>query len=57
MAKNLIMANKNNVITYCAKTMTENNVSSLIIVNEDDGKNENYSLAGIVTTTDFANFF
>ena len=26
-------------------------------VNEDDGKNENYSLAGIVTTTDFANFF
>jgi CBS domain-containing protein len=57
MTKNLIMANKNSIVTYCAKTMTENNVSSLIIVNEDDGKNDNYSLAGIVTTTDFANFF
>jgi CBS domain-containing protein len=57
MTKNLIMANKNSVITYCAKTMTENNVSSLIIVNEDDGKNDNYSLAGIVTTTDFTDFF
>jgi CBS domain-containing protein len=57
MNKNLIMANKNSIITYCAKTVTENNVSSLIIVNEDDGKNDDYSLAGIVTTTDFANFF
>ena len=57
MTKNLVMANKNSIITYCAKTMTENNVSSLIIVNEDDGKNDNYSLAGIVTTTDFTDFF
>ena len=57
MTKNLIMANKNSIITNCAKTMTENNVSSLIIVNEDDGKNNDYNLAGIVTTTDFANFF
>ena len=57
MTKNLIIANKNNTITYCAKTMTENNVNSLIIVNEDDGKNDNYSLAGIVTTTDFTDFF
>jgi CBS domain-containing protein len=57
MIKNLIMANKNSIITYCAKTMTENNVSSLVIVNEDDDKNDNYSLAGIVTTTDFADFF
>jgi CBS domain-containing protein len=57
MTKDLIMANKNSIITYCAKTMAENNVSSLIIVNEDDSKNDNYSLAGIVTTTDFTNFF
>jgi CBS domain-containing protein len=57
MTKNLIMVNKNSIITYCAKTMTENNVSSLVIVNEDDDKNDNYSLAGIVTTTDFADFF
>ena len=57
MTKNLIMANKNSIVIYCAKTMTENNVSSLIIVNEDDGKNDNYSLAGIVTTTDFADCF
>ena len=56
MIKNLTMANKNSAITDCAKTMTENNVSSLIIVNEDD-KNDNNSLAGIVTTTDFADFF
>jgi CBS domain-containing protein len=55
MIKNLIMANKNSAIADCAKTMTENNVSSLIIVNEDD--DDNNSLAGIVTTTDFANFF
>ena len=57
MTKDLIMANKNSIITYCTKTMTENNVSSLIIVNEDDSENDNYSLAGIVTTTDFTNFF
>ena len=55
MIKNLIIANKNSAITDCAKTVTENNVSSLIIVNEDD--DDNNSLAGIVTTTDFANFF
>ena len=54
MIKNLIIANKDSVITDCAKTLTENNVSSLIIVNEDG---DNNSLAGIVTTTDFANFF
>jgi CBS domain-containing protein len=54
MIKNLIIANKNSAITDCAKTVTENNVSSLIIVNEHDHNN---SLAGIVTTTDFANFF
>ena len=55
MIKNLIIANKNSVITDCAKTLTENNVSSLIIVNEDD--DDNNSLAGIVTTTDFTDFF
>jgi CBS domain-containing protein len=58
MNKNLIMANKNSIITDCAKTVTENNVSSLIIVNEDDdGNNNDNSLAGIITTTDFADFF
>jgi CBS domain-containing protein len=55
MIRNLIIANKNSAIADCAKTMTENNVSSLIIVNEDD--DDNNSLAGIITTTDFANFF
>jgi CBS domain-containing protein len=55
MTKDLIIANKNSAITECAKTVAENNVSSLIIVNEDDDYNN--SLAGIVTTTDFANFF
>jgi CBS domain-containing protein len=55
MIRNLIIANKNSAIPDCAKTVTENNVSSLIIVNEDD--DDNNSLAGIVTTTDFANFF
>lgn len=55
MTKSLITANKNSVITDCAKTMTENNVSSLVIVN-DDGDHDD-CLAGIVTTTDFANFF
>jgi CBS domain-containing protein len=55
MTKDLIMANKNSIITDCAKTMTENNVSSLVIINEEDVNNN--SVAGIVTTTDFANFF
>ena len=55
MTKDLIMANKNSVITGCAKTVTENNVSSLVIVNEDDV--DDRSLAGIITSTDFANFF
>ena len=54
MIRNLSIANKNSGIADCAKTVTENNVSSLIIVNEHD---DNNSLAGIVTTTDFANFF
>lgn len=56
MIRNLIIANKNSAIADCAKTMTENNVSSLIIVNEHDD-DDNNSLAGIITTTDFANFF
>jgi CBS domain-containing protein len=55
MTKDLIMANKNSVITGCAKTVSENNVSSLVIVNEDDV--DDSSLAGIITSTDFANFF
>ena len=55
MIENLIIADKNSAIADCAKTLTENNVSSLIIVNEDD--DDNNSLAGIVTTTDLANFF
>jgi CBS domain-containing protein len=55
MTKNLIIANKNSAITDCAKTVTENNVTFLIIVNGDD--DDNNSLAGIVTTADFANFF
>ena len=57
MSKNLIMVNKNRDISDCARTATENNVSSLVVVNEDDAKNDNKSLAGIITTTDFANFF
>ena len=52
MTRNLITAYKNSTITECAKTLTTNNISSLIIV-EDDNNN----LAGIITATDFANFF
>jgi CBS domain-containing protein len=52
MTRNLITANKNSTITECAKTLTKNNISSLIIV-EDDNNN----VAGIITTTDFTNFF
>jgi CBS domain-containing protein len=52
MTRNLITANKNNTITECAKTLTKNNISSLVIV-EDDNNN----LAGFITATDFVNFF
>jgi CBS domain-containing protein len=53
MTRNLITANKNNTITECAKRLTKNNISSLIIVEDDDNNN----LAGIITATDFVNFF
>lgn len=53
MTRNLIRANKNNTITECAKTLTKNNISSLIIVEDDNNNN----LAGIITATDFVNFF
>ena len=51
MTSNLITANKNNTIIECAKTLTTNNISSLIIVEDDN------NLTGIMTSTDFANFF
>jgi CBS domain-containing protein len=35
--------------------LTTNNVSSLIIIEDDD--NNNYNLSGIITSTDFPNFF
>ena len=53
MTRNLITANKNNTITECAKTLTKNNIDSLIIVEDDNNNN----LAGIITATDFVNFF
>jgi CBS domain-containing protein len=53
MTRSLITANKNNTITECAKTLTKNNISSLIIVEDDNNNN----LAGIITATDFVNFF
>ena len=34
MNRNLITANKNSTITECAKTLTKNNISSLIIVED-----------------------
>jgi CBS domain-containing protein len=51
----LVIADKNSTIIECAKTLTSNNVSSLIIIEHDD--DNNYNLAGIITSTDFANFF
>ena len=51
----LVNADKNSTIIECAKTLTSNNVSSLIIIEHDD--DNNYNLAGIITSTDFANFF
>jgi CBS domain-containing protein len=55
MTTKLVIADKNATIIECAKTMTTNNVSSLIIVEDDD--NKNYNLAGLITSTGFANFF
>jgi len=52
MTRNLITAYKNSTVTECAKTVATNNISSLVI-EEDDNNN----LAGIITATDFANFF
>jgi CBS domain-containing protein len=56
MTTKLVIADKNSTITECAKTMTTNIVNSLIIV-EDDDDNNNNNLVGIITSTDFANFF
>ena len=55
MTTKLVIADKNSTIIECAKTLTSNNVSSLIIIEHDD--DNNYNLAGIITSTDFANFF
>jgi len=58
MTTKLVIADKNGTIIECAKTMTTNNVSSLIIVEDvEDDDNKNYNLAGLITSTDFANFF
>ena len=56
MNKDLITANKGSTITECAKTVTSNNVSSLIIVEEGQEDNNSKVLAGIITSTDFTNF-
>jgi CBS domain-containing protein len=58
MTTKLVIADKNSTITECAKTMTTNIVNSLIIVEDDNNNNNNNNnLVGIITSTDFANFF
>ena len=56
MNKDLITANKDSTITECAKILTSNNVSSLIIVEEEQEDTNSNILAGIITSTDFTNF-
>ena len=48
MSENLITVKKNNSIYDTAKLMKKNNISSVIVLNEDN------SLAGIITKTDLA---
>lgn len=51
MSENLITVKKNNSIYDCAKLMKKNNISSVIVINEDD------SLTGIITKTDLVAAF
>jgi CBS domain-containing protein len=51
MSKNLITVTEEQDISSCAKIMLENNISSLVVVNNE--KNEDYSYPiGIFTKTD-----
>jgi CBS domain-containing protein len=53
MSKNLITVTEEQDISSCAKIMLENNISSLVVVNNE--KNEDYSYPiGIFTKTDLA---
>src|SRR5574337_1320497 len=51
MYENLITVKKNNSIFDCAKLMGKNNISSVIVLNEDD------SLTGLITKTDLVGAF
>ncbi|HET7344801.1 MAG TPA: CBS domain-containing protein [Nitrososphaeraceae archaeon] len=51
MSKNLIIVTEDQDVSSCAKLMLQNNVSSMIVVNNE--KNDNYSyLTGIFTKSD-----
>ncbi len=51
MSENLITVKKNNSIYDCSKLMKKHNISSVVVLNEDD------SLTGIVTKTDLIGAF
>jgi CBS domain-containing protein len=51
MSENLITVKKNNSIYDCAKLMKKNNLSSVVVLNEDD------FLTGIITKTDLVGAF
>ncbi len=51
MTKNLIVAKTDQSISYCAKLMEENDISSIVIVNSDN------TLAGLVTKSDIIQAF
>ncbi len=51
MSENLVTVKKNNSISGCAKLMKTNNISSVLVLNEDG------SLTGIVTKTDLVGAF
>ena len=51
MSENLITVKKDNSIYDCAKLMKKKNISSVIVINEDD------SLTGIITKTDLVAAF
>jgi CBS domain-containing protein len=51
MSKNLVTVKKNNSIYDCAKLMKKNNISSVVVLNDDN------TLTGIITKTDLVGAF
>jgi CBS domain-containing protein len=57
MIKRLVTTEKNSTLIECAQIMVRENVSSIVIIEEDAQQSVKLKFSGIITTSDFTNFF